>query len=622
MTGFISELQSFRGVAETVQSPSHRVYHRRLILGLLLLMILVNVAFRYPLDHAVPYGSDTFTMLDLSRLLANDGRATWILSPASYIGLYPLSYPSGVPFSAAELQMLCGMNWNAVPLTFSIFISTFFVLASFLLFRQFRLGDELSVLLAGMMALSPIFIFFTYEQLSGRSFVMPLFLLSLYLIFWSQGRMASKMSIFLLFTVGLFSLHRTSFMLLVMELIAAGCVFVSQALPRVNRIAKPALYVSIIALGVLLLVWPLIPGLRDVFSQVPEIAFSYRMGEWQFSSGLLFMGDSIPVLLGNLAVNYVGSMGLALLMLPLGLTALYPKSKSSIDRDLFPLVTLVIFSPMIWQAYYMQLILLPFAYLLFGLAIARRRRIVSLLAPVGRRVFRRSRSRRVLPKNLWASSISLFLVACLVFSGVLFIHRIDIREPVTEVTNWPSDSEANLGLYLGGIGNIDHRVFVSGSDMLDRRVRWFSEWQSPVTDSVVLEGSGYLNATSRDFSMSSSNDYPRVLLAFFDFQAYYTLNKSLPNIDLYKLSYYDIYGFFRLYYLDRDTAYASPQVSTSQAGISVVLEIDTLGDSAHNLYFGEGALPSAFLREVSSSCYTLFENDHHIAFLVANPVDT
>jgi hypothetical protein len=91
------------------------------------------------------------------------------------------------------------------------------------------------------------------------------------------------------------------------------------------------------------------------------------------------------------------------------------------------------------------------------------------------------------------------------------------------------------------------------------------------------------------------------------------------NRNLYELSYADVYGFFKLYYLTWNTTYTVPRVSTSQAGISVVIEINSMGDATHNLYIGVGALKSAFLKEVSSKTYIIFENDAHTAFLAADP---
>jgi hypothetical protein len=611
-------MELFPTVAEKIPITRIRQNRRSLTYCLLLIMILANVAIRYPADHALPYGSDTFTMLELSRQLAGSGHAAWVLTPMSYFGLYPLSYPSGVPFEVAELKVLSGLSWNSVPLVTSLFFAVFFVLVSFVFFRQFRLGNELSAILAGLVSLSPIFVYFTYQEVTGRGFVVPLFLLSLYLIFWSGGRLRARVPIFLLLTFGAFSMHRSGFMIIIMELIAAAVIFFDPYLPRADSRVKIPVYSSLIALGVLFVTWPYVPYLNDFFGRIPEIAFSYRIGELQFQTGLFFEGHSPIILLANLAINYVGGMGLPILLLPAGFVALYPICGDSREKDLFPLLALVIFAPMLWQADYMQLMLLPFAYLVAGLAISRRNRLRALASRMGRRLKIKPRKART-SLRLWPAAIALFMVACLIFSSLMFIHRINIKDPITGLSNWPNDSEVNLGLYVGDMpGKPDH-AFVSATGTLDRRVRWFSEWQSPVTDSVVLKSAGYLNATPSDFEITlERGDLLYYLLAFFDFKKFYTLD--VPNKDLYDLSYGDIYGYFRLYFLDSTNVYASPHVSTVEAGISIVIEINSMGHTTYNLYYGQGTLKSRLLEDVSSNAYVLYENQDYTAFLAAAPV--
>jgi hypothetical protein len=607
-------------VAEKLPLRSLGRNRRKYAYCLLFVMILANIAIRYPTDHAVPYGSDTFSLLGLSRQLAEDGSAGWTLTPMSYFGLYPLSYPSGVPFSVAEFQVMSDAEWNTVPLIFSLAFAILFVLGGFILFRQFRLGDVLSAFLAGLMALSPVFVYFTFQEITGRGFVLPILLLSLYVIFWSLGRMSSRIIVFLLLMFGTFSMHRSSFMILVMELIGVTVLFVVPLLPRAKPITRASIYVSILIIAILFLIWPFVPGLNDLFSDIPEVAFSYRMGVWEFRTGMFFEGESFHVLLGNLMVNYVGSMGLALLLLPFGFIAMIPSSKHSLERDVFPLIIFAVFAPMMWQAMYMQLMLLPFAYLMIGLAISRRDRVKALAQRFkGLLRIRTKRSGRSYAK-FWNAALAVFLVLCLVFSTLLFAHRMDLKESTTGLSNWPEDPEVNIGLYAGDIPFSDEKSFVSASGLLDRRIRWYSDMQSPVSDSSVLEANGYLNATADDFTISVQQDnYLYFLFAFFDFKRFYELNASYPYKYRYDLSYNDIYGFFRLYYMEAKSAYASPPISTAKADIALVVEIISMGDTTYNLYMGEGPIHSNFLREVSSKTYIIFENDELRMFLAADP---
>lgn len=582
------------------------------------MMILLNFIVRYPFDHAVPHGSDTFAILRLSFEIADNGQALWTLTPLSYFGLYPLSYPSGVPFVIAELQMLTGANWNVMPLLICFSMTLLLILSGFMFFRLFRLNDELAAVMSGLMAFSPIFVLFTYQQASARGFLVPVFVLSLYLIFWISGSMRSRFVMFLAFTFGAFAIHRSSFMIAVIESLAALIVFVGPFVPRLRSRVKLTCYVVLTVVAALLLLWPNIPFLRDVLSGIPELSLSYRLGEWEFRTGFLFQGDSIPILLGNLGANYVGGMGLGLLLVPFGLMSVYPTSVESRERDVFTVLALLVVTPLLWKSQYLQLVLLPFAYLLLGLAIHRRRRLAE---EFGRILSRFRPNRRVhlrIPRATVNGMVAVFLLACLVFSAIMFVHRSNISVPNTGCKVWPTDSEVMTALYIKDVSSDGFESFVTASDMVSRRIQWFSRWTCPVIDSPALRADGYLEATRDDFVASSgSHDYTKLLFSFYNFEAYYTLNPQMPNRSLYYLSYGDIYGFFRLYFVNSSDAHAFPRVSTNEAEISVVIEINSMGSAAHNLYFGEGVLQSRFLASVSSDGYSIYQNDYCTAYLAA-----
>src|SRR4030067_1015999 len=95
------------------------------------------------------------------------------------------------------------------------------------------------------------------------------------------------------------------------------------------------------------------------------------MAELEFRTGYLWTGDTPMILLGNLSTNYIGSVGLALLLLPFGIIALYPSSRSTRDKDVFLMISFIVFAPLAWKTQYIQLVMLPFLYLLVGIAIMR-----------------------------------------------------------------------------------------------------------------------------------------------------------------------------------------------------------------------------------------------------------
>lgn len=605
---------------DEVETWHKRAVHRRFIVTLLLLMVLLNFAVRYPVDHAIPQGSDTFVLLGMSRDLSDAGMARWTLSPLSYFGLFPLSYPGGLPFTMADAQMLTGIDWNAVPLVVCLFYTLFMILVGFMFFRLFRLRDDLAALMSGLMTFSPVFIYFTYEQASGRGFLVPMFVLLVYLVFWRVGNPLARLIMFSMLLFGAFSFHRSSFMVILIISLAAFLVLVGQVFPRVKPRVKMAGFAAALALGLALFLWPYVPWLNDFLRGFPEILLSYRFGEWEFRTGFLFEGDSLSILVGNLAANYVGGMGLGLLILPIGLVGIYPTSRDTRERDVFVLLVIVMLAPLLWKAQYLQLMLLPFFYLIIGLAIQRRRRIHGVIMRASKGIPKRINLSVRLPRHTGDLAFAVFISACLVFSTGLFIHRANMTEPNTGNRNWPTDSEVNLGLYVGAFDGGSRQAFVTASDLLDRRVQWISGWSCPVIDSVTLQSNGYLDASRDDFNISQEVDNQLMFLfSFYNFKEYYVLSQSIPNRTLYDLSYTDVYGIYRLYYLSPTTAYSIPRVSTNQAGISLVVLVNSMGNSIYNLYLGEGTIKSAFLAEVSSKAYTVYASDAHTAYLAANP---
>jgi len=69
-------------------------FPRAATLALLLSIVALNLAFRYPTtDHEV--GADSFVFHGLSQAIIDSKYAAWLINPLSLFGLYPLSHPSG-----------------------------------------------------------------------------------------------------------------------------------------------------------------------------------------------------------------------------------------------------------------------------------------------------------------------------------------------------------------------------------------------------------------------------------------------------------------------------------------------------------------------------------------------
>src|SRR3972149_9075032 len=105
---------------------------RRTVLSLLIALVMANILFRYPIGTPHELGADTTFIHSLSDTLKDEGYAPWILHPASYFGLYALSYPSAIPFTLAAGSLVGGIPVEGVILFLGWIASIVGALGAFL----------------------------------------------------------------------------------------------------------------------------------------------------------------------------------------------------------------------------------------------------------------------------------------------------------------------------------------------------------------------------------------------------------------------------------------------------------------------------------------------------------
>src|SRR6266498_4320769 len=114
---------------------------KRTVYSLLLALICADLLFRYPLDTPHELGADTTFIHTLATSIIIEGRATWIIHPTSYFGLYALSYPSAIPFYFAACTDLTGVPIEGVMLILGWVTSIVGTLGAFLVARKLRRDD-------------------------------------------------------------------------------------------------------------------------------------------------------------------------------------------------------------------------------------------------------------------------------------------------------------------------------------------------------------------------------------------------------------------------------------------------------------------------------------------------
>jgi len=146
---------------------------------LFLFLIILNIVIRIPCTPEL--GTDSFFIHALCDSISAHGHAQWVSHPLSYLGLYPFSYPSGVPFLISGINQCAGIDMPSTILITSTFLGILSIFTSYLMAKSILNDNIFKFLVAFSFSLSPIILKFTIFNISTRG----LFLVLLPLFVWS-----------------------------------------------------------------------------------------------------------------------------------------------------------------------------------------------------------------------------------------------------------------------------------------------------------------------------------------------------------------------------------------------------------------------------------------------------
>ena len=146
---------------------------------LFLFLIILNIVIRIPCTPEL--GTDSFFIHALCDSISAHGHAQWVSHPLSYLGLYPFSYPSGVPFLISGINQCAGIDMPSTILITSTFLGILSIFTSYLMAKSILNDNIFKFLIAFSFSLSPIILKFTIFNISTRG----LFLVLLPLFVWS-----------------------------------------------------------------------------------------------------------------------------------------------------------------------------------------------------------------------------------------------------------------------------------------------------------------------------------------------------------------------------------------------------------------------------------------------------
>ena len=462
-------------------------------------ILLPSLSIRYPLLENERFQSDSYFIHILADSIVEDGRAKWTFNPLSYVGYYPFSYPSGVPFLLAELSELTGLQIEICVLLTDMILAILFCLGGFLLARQFIIRPEFVLLAVLFTVLGPRFVDTTYWDASARG---PLIVfLTLAVLTASRGAAMGHGKLFAIafaFGAVTFALHHMAVLLVLFGISYLIATFQSRyLLPRImiRRRQAAAVINSLFIICVFV---------------VTYVLFNYLVSpEYTgLNEGSLFDFE-IPMLttFANLAASYTNQIGFILPVAVLSIVSLFRRSQFSLS-NIFLFSVLVAFIPLLDRALYVTMVLTPF---------------VAILGTLGIR-------------NLAASSkrkfMVIFLVVVLVASSIFL--------PVWSNARW------NHERYLtGDTVAVDNQAFNDASYLRATYPGTFAMSNNNIGSMVLFAcsdtgflGSGIMLAINGDITEQdienvtfSDADFPTNLYIWFEYP-------SEPRADVYVLSVY------------------------------------------------------------------------------------
>jgi hypothetical protein len=337
-----------------VEYNSNVMISRKTVFLLLLAILLVSIVIRYPLVGHERNQSDSYFIHLLSESIVNSGYAKWTFHPLSYLGYFPFSYPSGMPFLLGEFSMLTGLNLESTILLADFMLAIMFALGVFGLARQFVTRPQYVLLATLLAVLGPRFVDTTYWVASARGPIVVLITLVAFVSF----RAALGQRRLLIFTVilgaGCFVTHHMAVLLVVFALGYLLAAFLAQfVLKRVDpdrRIAVAAgMLLAVLVAGIILL---------------SVLGYFELMGFDVFSEVGLFDIDH-PVLLTvlNMAVSFTHQVGLVLVFAFISAPYLL-KGRSLHTETLYLLALPIAFVPLLGNLLYTSMLLSPFIAIL------------------------------------------------------------------------------------------------------------------------------------------------------------------------------------------------------------------------------------------------------------------
>ena len=324
---------------------------KKTVLLLLAVLLLLSIVVHYPLVEHERAQTDSYFIHRLSQSIVDNGYAKWTFHPLSYLGYYPFSYPSGVPFLLAELSSMTGLSVEVAILVSNIAFALLFCLGVFVLSRQFIRRSEYVLLATFFALLGPRLVDTSYWVGSARGPVVVLMTLFVFVSF--RGAFLRQNMLFFIAILFGFACFVTHHMAVLLVVFGVGYLLAAlhshYILRHVGAKKRTVAVVGIATMAVViaLAAFSYLGFFRDLVSMNLERSPYFAVDPPALSMFL------------NLAVIYTNQIGFILVIAVLGIPQILGKSRLSIET-FFPLTILLSFIPLLGNSLYVSMLLTPF----------------------------------------------------------------------------------------------------------------------------------------------------------------------------------------------------------------------------------------------------------------------
>lgn len=437
-------------------------------------LLLLNIVFRYPVTpHEI--GMDSFFVHGLVNSISDYGKIKWALHPLSFFGLYPLSYPSGSPVILSVASQITGVSIENTILVYGIILGILGMLGSYIMALKIKNWYLFGFFTSFAFSTAPIFLELTRWTASTRNLFVALFPLFLWSIFWFNKKNTYLRKPFLLaiiFLLTLVAAHRISFLLalVLISFVLAEIIWYIKDKPFIlnctNKLSEIARFLALITLF-----------LFAFTLQFSGIRF-YRGIWYEYQSGALSQGSSLFSLLLNLSTNYIGQVGILILIGLIGFFMLIGKNKKDFN-DIFIICLLLLSASISALGTYIVPFLLPIISLLIASGLCGILKIFREDKTSKYQIIKCINFKLELNKKFPAMLLIICLLASIGFSGYILERHLHATLGDTDDETWMT-REPYVGSFLKEQGA---RIILSNDDLISKRI--YASTKVPYLDTGV-----------------------------------------------------------------------------------------------------------------------------------------